>query len=278
MNTNKLKVFLCHSSKDKPSARELYNQLTTNNFDAWFDEQNLLPGQRWEDEITRAMQNTDVVIVCLSKDSVSKAGYVNKEIKYAFDKYDEKPDGSIFIIPARLEICDVPERFKKLQWVDLFAPNGYNKLFRSLNECVAKKDDNNILAAALETKIEVSFQPEFMESDIRTLPSIYAPSLPIDAESALPRNLTITLRSTNNKEKDKRLIKTIYGTFISFYGKDKFSYSIFADGTYHLIDFPNDTTRICPELVIRLHNILNPEEKLEIKDFEEALDQDELPF
>jgi hypothetical protein len=45
----------------------------------------------------------DAILVCLSPDSINKEGYVQKEIKYALDVADEKPEGVIFFIPARLE-------------------------------------------------------------------------------------------------------------------------------------------------------------------------------
>ena len=45
---------------------------------------------------------------------------------------DEKPSGTIFLIPARLDPCQVPERLSEWQWVDLYAPRGYERLVASL--------------------------------------------------------------------------------------------------------------------------------------------------
>ena len=72
-------------------------------------------------------RRTRFSIVCLSNASTTKAGYVQKEIKVALDLADEQPDGTIFIIPLRLEDCTVPDRLKKRKWVDLFNPKGYQK-------------------------------------------------------------------------------------------------------------------------------------------------------
>jgi len=123
-----LRAFVCHSSGDKQPVRDLYNKLTTDGFIPWLDEENLLPGQDWDAEISKAVRGSHVVIVCLSKASTTKAGYVQKEIKVALDVADEQPDGTIFIIPLRLEECTVPDRLKKWQWVDLFDPKGYQRL------------------------------------------------------------------------------------------------------------------------------------------------------
>jgi len=67
------------------------------------------------------------------------------------------------------------------------------------------------------------------------------------------------VRSTGEKDHDRRRIKTIYGTLISFHGKDRFSFQIFENGSGYLIDFPNDTTRVCPEMLERLKKLTGEE-------------------
>jgi len=128
----KLKVFLCHSRDDKPKVRELYRGLVDDGFDAWLDEEKLIPGQDWDLEIQKAVRATDVVIVFLSDSSVTKAGYAQKEIRFALDVADEQPEGTIFIIPVRIDDCPVPSRLNKWQWVNLFENFGYKKLKQSL--------------------------------------------------------------------------------------------------------------------------------------------------
>ena len=53
----KLRVFLCHSSQDKPIVRELYQRLNAEGWiDPWLDEEKLLPGQDWDLEIEKAVE------------------------------------------------------------------------------------------------------------------------------------------------------------------------------------------------------------------------------
>jgi hypothetical protein len=130
--TRRLRVFLCHASNDKLTVRNLYVRLVNNGLDPWFDEENLLPGQDWQEEIPKAVRASDVVIVCLSSTSVTKTGYVQKELRYALDVAQEQPEGSIFLIPLRLEDCVVPDRLQRYQWADLHAPSGFDRLMRSL--------------------------------------------------------------------------------------------------------------------------------------------------
>jgi len=134
----KLRVFLCHSSGDKGAVEGLYTRLKSQGYVPWLDAVNLLPGQDWAAEIKKAVADSHVVIVFLSDGSVNKAGFVQKEIKYALDVADEQPEGHIFIIPARLEECQVPARLKKWHWVDLFEEDGFFRLCESLNHRIGQ--------------------------------------------------------------------------------------------------------------------------------------------
>ena len=127
-----LRVFLCHSSKDKPAVRELYARLRFDGFSPWLDEEDLLPGQEWKEAIADAVRKSDVVVVCISKDSVAKSGTVQWEIRFALDIAEEKPERVVFIIPARLEEVLVPRRLSRWQWVNLFEDRGYERLTLAL--------------------------------------------------------------------------------------------------------------------------------------------------
>jgi formylglycine-generating enzyme required for sulfatase activity len=116
-----LRVFLCHSSKDKAAVRELYKKLRAEPWlDPWLDEEKLLPGQDWHMEIEKAVEVTDVVVVLLSHQSVSQEGFVQRELKLALDIADEKPEGTIFITPLRLDDCPAPRRLRGWHYVDYF--------------------------------------------------------------------------------------------------------------------------------------------------------------
>ena len=133
-----LRVFLCHSSGDKPAVTQLYKALTNDGYRAWLDAVDLLPGQDWEAEIKTAVRTSHIFVVCLSKGSVTRAGFGQKEIKFALDVADEQPEGRVYIIPARLEECTMPERLKKWHWVNLYEDDGYAKLLASLKKRAAE--------------------------------------------------------------------------------------------------------------------------------------------
>jgi hypothetical protein len=78
------------------------------------------------------------VLVCLSQGSINKSGYVQREIKAALDVADEQPQGEIFVVPCKLEECDVPLRLRQWQWVELFSEHGFQRLMLSLTHRAAR--------------------------------------------------------------------------------------------------------------------------------------------
>jgi hypothetical protein len=109
-------------------------------------------------------------------------------------------------------------------------------------------------------KVTVQQIGSTQQEAIDGLPSLYIPLAQEEKDKEHPpQQITVTLRSTGDKERDKRRIKTIFGTLISFHGRDRFSFQIFEDGKRHLIDFPNDTTRVCAEVLERLKKLMGEE-------------------
>ena len=114
--------------------------------------------------------------------------------------------------------------------------------------------------------VQVESQAEVLEQDeaareavVTSLKSIYTTLVKEEDQKHPPKQINVLLRSTGDKERDRRRIKTIYGTLISFHGRDRFSFQIFENGSGHLIDFPNDTTRVCPEMLDRLKKLIGEE-------------------
>ena len=117
----RLKVFLCHASQDKPAVRELYQRLLAVSWiDPWLDEEKLIPGQDWNLEIEKAVEESDAVIVCISSVSIAKEGYVQKELRRVLDMALEKPEGAIYVIPVRLDECPLPRQLRDRQALDFF--------------------------------------------------------------------------------------------------------------------------------------------------------------
>ena len=129
-----LNIFLIYAHSDKETVRKLHQRLVRDGIRAWLDAQNLQPGQDWQHEIRKAILCSDRVLVCLTQQFNKQPGYRHEELKIALEKSKLLEDGSVFIIPVRLEDCRMPDSVSHLQRVDLFEPGGYKKLVRALRE------------------------------------------------------------------------------------------------------------------------------------------------
>ncbi len=156
----KPRIFLCHASEDKERVKELYHQLKEAGYSPRLDKYDLLPGQNWRVEIRKMLgDHNNLVVVCLSNSSVTKRGTVQREIKWALDLLEEMPEGAIYLIPARLERCQVPERLKDLHGVDLFEPDGFEYLTRSLDFEIANRKPPAEPGKVKAPDVETSKQP-----------------------------------------------------------------------------------------------------------------------
>jgi hypothetical protein len=98
----------------------------------WMDTKDLLPGQDWAFATNEAIKNADFFIACLSKQSVNKRGYLQRELRQAQELWNEKLQEDIYLIPLRLDDCELPDSLAKFQWVDVRDPMGFNRLIRAI--------------------------------------------------------------------------------------------------------------------------------------------------
>ena len=75
---------------------------------------------------------SDFFIACLSHNSVSKRGYVQKELKHALSVLEQFPEGEIYLIPILITDCQIPESLAKRQWLEWAAPDAKNRLLKAI--------------------------------------------------------------------------------------------------------------------------------------------------
>jgi hypothetical protein len=116
------KVFISYCREDKAAARKLYGRLCAFGVDAWLDEKKVTPGQVWSYEIGKAIDASDYFLALVSNKSLAKTGHVQRQIKQARYIQDSLPEGKVFIIPCKLEECELPPALATLHWIKCF-PN-----------------------------------------------------------------------------------------------------------------------------------------------------------
>ena len=130
-----MQVFISYAREDKKIARRLYNDLQDNGITAWLDSEKILVGQNWNHMIRKAIKESNFFIALLSSNSISKRGFVQKELKIALDVLDEFPPEGIFVLPVRIDDCKpIDGKLECIHWANLFPSyeNGLNQILRVL--------------------------------------------------------------------------------------------------------------------------------------------------
>jgi hypothetical protein len=118
--------FISYAREDQEHAYRLYDRLVRVGAKPWIDSVKLRPGENWDHAVRTAMSRSKHVIILLSRHSIHKRGYIQREIRIALDLLDEFPPGKIFVIPVRLDNTNpLYPKLRSLHWVDLFSDYEY---------------------------------------------------------------------------------------------------------------------------------------------------------
>ncbi|SET52278.1 TIR domain-containing protein [Nitrosomonas marina] len=124
-------IFLSYAHADQSIVKELYQKLNEQGYKPWLDINDLKPGTNWNDEIYKAINQSDFFIVCLSKNSINREGVIQEEIDMAMNIWKKRNADDIFLIPLLLEKCDTPSKLNFIQWVNL---EKFEYLVHTINE------------------------------------------------------------------------------------------------------------------------------------------------
>jgi len=163
----KIKLFLSYASEDEDRVGALYDFLLNQSFKPWMDKKDILPGELWEPVIWKAIKQSDFFLICLSNNSVNKRGFLQKEIKLALNIWDEKLEEDIFLIPIRLEECNVPDNLSKFHWVNLYNEDGLSLLVKSIREGLNRQDKPFQLKESINIKVDEKVFKESREDNPR---------------------------------------------------------------------------------------------------------------
>ena len=131
------RVFLAYAAEDLERVRRLCESLRNAGLSPWMDRDQLLPGQNWPRSIERAIASSNAFLACFSMHSVVKKGHFQCELRYALDCARRLPLDDVFVIPVRLEKCDVPKKIAdETQYVDLFPDweRGVTRIVKAVRE------------------------------------------------------------------------------------------------------------------------------------------------
>lgn len=149
-----MRVFISYAREDQQAAQRLHDDLSSvPGLLPWLDTHELLPGDDWKDAIVNAMHECRFVILLMSCSSVTKDGFVQKEVRDALALLEQKPPGQVFLIPTLIEFCE--PRFSKLRtlhWADLVSDwgTGVSKIIAAVKREQAREVVRTRAADALQ--------------------------------------------------------------------------------------------------------------------------------
>ncbi len=128
-------IFISYVREDLKLAKRLCIDLKKHELNVWIDFENLRGGEVWDVSIKKAIKNSRFFVILNSNNSVNKVGFGQNEIKVALEEIKNYPPNKVYIIPIRVDTCEIEyEELKHLHWIDMF-PNwnaGIQKIIKSV--------------------------------------------------------------------------------------------------------------------------------------------------
>ena len=133
------KIFLSYANEDANRVIKLYQWLEDVGFQPWMNSQNILPGQDTALSIQKAIHDSDFFLTFLSRHSINERGQLQRQIKEALDIWQEMLLDDIYIIPIRLEDCEVPDNLRNFQCMDLLNDDNLSHLTKAIQFGLEKR-------------------------------------------------------------------------------------------------------------------------------------------
>jgi|GEM_PF-1360872 len=129
-----LSVFVSHASQDARIASRVAMGLKAFDYETWYDDWELLPGDSIVDRVEAAIAASDVLLVLLSKSSVNSK-WVQRELSAGLSR--QLSGKGVMVIPVLVEDCQIPDALADTKRVDL--RGDFERGFRQLADALAAR-------------------------------------------------------------------------------------------------------------------------------------------
>jgi hypothetical protein len=145
-------IFVSYSHHDRNRVIDIIEGLKRSRMAVWWDDE-LPPGQTWDDQVEAALERASTVIVVWSRDALASEN-VKDEAHYAREENKA--------MPVRIEDVKPPFRHRRLQFVDLFESpaevnEGWGDLIAAITQRLGRGPD--LTAASASANGEEAARP-----------------------------------------------------------------------------------------------------------------------
>jgi hypothetical protein len=95
-----MKIFLSYGSQDKSAAESIAFSLRSRGYTVFLDRDDLPPGGSYDDQIERAVKDSDIFVFLICPDSVMDGRYTLTELTFARQKWSN-PNGRVLPVMMR---------------------------------------------------------------------------------------------------------------------------------------------------------------------------------
>lgn len=129
-----MKAWITYSYNDRDFVQKLMSSLNDPEIQFLDVEQDILPGDNIVDKIYKSISTSDIVIIVLSKESVSKKWF-STEIGILISEIRNNPSKRIFPVLKEKEV-DIPPFIDQYQFLDLSDKNSFNERVQLLKRAI----------------------------------------------------------------------------------------------------------------------------------------------
>jgi len=156
-------VFISYAKEDSQIAEKIYKKLKEDNLKPWLDVHHLPVGVNWNMIIQETINKCQFFMLLLSKNSMNKKGFIQKEIKIALEIVDLLPSTDIFILPIKLDDCEIPNSLSKYHWVEYSNPQYYSKIKTSITTILGDSYEPPQNIKNISSKYDFSYDNLFLK-------------------------------------------------------------------------------------------------------------------
>ena len=156
MSKRIVKVFVSHSSRDKPIVDRIVSDLTKHGISVWYDKFEIKAGDNIVQKVNDGLKDSKYFLIILSPNALS-SHWVTEEMSSAV--FIEITSKGIFVIPVLIHDCEIPPLLRHKRYIDF--RKSYEQGIRELLE-IFEKDSEVLKNLSRETVVP---WPDISQSD-----------------------------------------------------------------------------------------------------------------
>ncbi len=126
------KIFLSHSSKDKPIVDKYFNELQKSEVKAWYDKEEIVPGDSITSKINEGLNECDLGVLFLSENFLSKhSGWTEAESNF-FINNRMRSNKTLIVVNLGVPMENIPPLLQDYLYIDANIDGAVDLLVRSV--------------------------------------------------------------------------------------------------------------------------------------------------